>query len=571
MTNSDKSYCRELVQLLCAYGVTDVILSPGSRNAPLIMAVCRQPGLRHRIVIDERSAAFVALGLSAQSQRPVAVICTSGSAMLNLAPAIAEAFYRDIPLIAVTADRPAEWIDQNDSQTIRQPGALDNIVRAHFDVPVENGTSQQAWMVNRELNDILQTATGVHPGPVHINVQLDTPLSDETEVSDDKKPRVIGVVERPTLLSTAEARALGRRLAPPQKVLIVAGGMAPDQKISRAVTRLASISNVAVLYEEQANIKGRGALTHIDCMLCSMTKLEKSAMLPDVVITMGGAPVSAHLKKWLRNADNFTHWHIGQCGHAVDLFRRLELRIELPPASFLPQLASALQPYSAQGGGYAKAWQMLSLRAYGHLQKYAAAAPWSDFSAVRMLTEALPQGTNLQVSNGTAIRLAQIFTSKKAHRFDCNRGVSGIDGSTSTAIGAAIAYNGLTVLLTGDMSAQYDMGALGCTFIPPTLRIAVLNNGGGGIFRCIKTTSRLPELDECFAAQVRLPLEQFARGFGFKYLKATDEQSMLNALKTFTEPYHNPIILDIRTDGNISAEVFKNFFKSANPNNSKTL
>lgn len=559
METTDKAVCRQVAELLAAHGVKNIILSPGSRNAPLIVAVSRHPGLKHHVVVDERSAAFIALGMASQTGRPVALVCTSGTAMLNYAPAVAEAYYRQIPLIVITADRPTEWIDQDDSQTIHQPGALDNIVKHSTDIPAETGDKTQLWMINRMLNDAMASAVQQPRGPVHINIQIDVPL---TQLADaDYSARYIDVVSAPSTLAPASVRALADELAPPRRVLVVAGFMPPSQRISRALTRIASLPNVAVLHEAQSNVHGKGMHGHIDNLLGAMTVAEKIDMLPDVVITLGGSLVSRFIKAWLRDKKGISHWHIGVHGHSVDCFKLLRRRIELPAETFMPQLASAMMPFQSLSSNYSRQWDSLEERAHASTCNFVTTAPWCDLTAMHHLFAKLPARANLHVSNGTSIRYLQLCDYRHIHRVDCNRGVSGIDGCTSTAIGAAIAYNELTVLVTGDMSAQYDLGALACNLIPKSFRMAVLSNGGGGIFRFIKTTATLNELDECFACDIRLPLRDLAKGFGLEYLEAKDMDSLKKILPRFFEKSDSPIILNIITDGVLSANILNDYFQ----------
>lgn len=562
METTDKATCREIAALLSAHGIENVVLSPGSRNTPLIVAVCRQPGLRHTVVVDERSAAFIALGMAAQSRRPVAIVCTSGTAMLNYAPAIAEAFYREIPLIVITADRPQEWIDQDDSQTIRQFGALDNIVKLSVNIPVETGDATQMWMVNRQVNDALTAATDGRQGPVHINVQIDIPIGSTTETGETVSPRRIEITRPSTLLPTAEARRLGALIAPPLKVLIVAGFLPPDRRISRAIDRLAAIPNLAVMHEAQANIHARGTIANIDTVLSQMSGDERREMLPDIVITIGGSLVSRYIKGWLRGHDSLRHWHVGMRGQSVDCFMHLTRRIEIPPESFMPQLASAMQPFAHSASGYGDRWRAFANRAIMRHKIFADTCEWCDLKAVSSFIKAVPSRANLHAGNGTAVRYVQLCDYSHIHRIDSNRGVSGIDGCTSTAIGASLCYGDLTVLLSGDMSAQYDLGALACSHIPSTFRMAVLNNGGGSIFRFLRATSALPEAEECLVTDVRLPLKKLADAFGFRYLRATDEAELEHSCRTFFGASERPVLLDIVTDGSLSATILREYFNN---------
>lgn len=562
METTDKATCREIAALLGAHGIENVVISPGSRNTPLIVAVCRQPGLRHTVVIDERSAAFIALGMAAQTRRPVAIVCTSGTAMLNYAPAIAEAYYREIPLIVITADRPQEWIDQDDSQTIRQFGAIDNIVKLSVNIPVETGDATQMWMVNRQVNDALIAVTDGRQGPVHINVQLDIPIGRTVETGPIAAPRKIEITTPSALLPTTEARRLGALLAPPRKVLVIAGFLPPDRRINRALDRLATIPNVAVMHEAQANIHAHGTIANIDTVLSQMSEQERHEMLPDTVITIGGSLVSRYIKGWLRAHDGLQHWHVGMRGQAVDCFMHLTRRIEIPAESFMPQLASAMQPFSKSDSEYGARWRAFAERAIKRHEEFVESCEWCDLKAVSSFIKAVPSRANLHAGNGTAVRYVQLCDYSHIHRIDSNRGVSGIDGCTSTAIGASLCYGDLTVLLSGDMSAQYDLGAFACSHIPPTFRMAVLDNGGGSIFRFLRATSSLPEADECLVTDVRLPLENLADAFGFRFLRATNEDELAKACRVFFGASDRPILMDIVTDGSLSATVLREYFNN---------
>lgn len=289
MVNTLKEICRDLASQLAARGVRFAVLSPGSRNAPIVMALERHPDISTKVVIDERSAAFIALGYAAQSGEPVAVVCTSGTALLNYAPAVAEAFYRKVPLIVISADRPMEWIDQDDSQTIRQHEALANYVKASYnltDIELPN----LKWYANRQINDALTVALTGRRAPVHINIQLSEPLTATTAV-DSEKFRKIAVVEPEAVLPTAEARRLGTLLASPRKVMIVAGFNPPSPTLNRALRRLAALPNFIVLTETVSNLHANEFISRIDTTLSAMTEEERLQMAPDAVITLGGALV----------------------------------------------------------------------------------------------------------------------------------------------------------------------------------------------------------------------------------------------------------------------------------------
>lgn len=557
MDRISKDTCLMLCDLLALYGVRRVVLSPGSRNAPLIVAVGRSGEFLTDVIIDERQAAFAALGMALASSEPVALVCTSGTALLNYTPAVAEAYYRRVPLVVVSADRPAEWIDQDDSQTIRQPGALANIVRDSLDVSEEQYAGPDGpWWLNRRLNDVLANATGRIKGPVHINIRLAEPLTatvqDSVPREHGRKIDVVSVVGG----SLPENIALGYSNA--RRVLVIIGFMNPDPLMNELVNRLAD-SGCVVLKEAQSNISScsRNVFPCIDAAL-KTARPELDNLVPDLVVTMGGSLLSRHVKTYLRRfSDRMTVWAVGYQDHAVDCFKGLDARIDMNPDEFVECLLST---GVVKGPEYAEAWHK-AVRGESP-EEFASRASWSDFKAVRTLIDGAPEGIHLQVSNGTAIRYVQLFRNYgKFSSVHCNRGVSGIDGCTSTAAGFASVAEGTTLLLTGDMSAAYDIGALSLPIITPRLRIAVLNNAGGGIFRFIPTSRDLPELEKYFVAKPRLPLERIAEAYGFDYFEADSEKSLLGSLPGFFSDSGRPALLNIITPAELSAEILSEFFR----------
>ena len=560
VNTTDKETCRLLIELLVAHGVTDVVLSPGSRNTPLIIAANRHEKLRTHVVIDERCAAFFGLGIALQTERPVALICTSGSAVLNYGPAIAEAYYRRVPLIAISADRPEEWIDQDDSQTIRQFGALENIVKGSFDIYGDNSDKVQRSYANRAINDALILAKKGPKGPVHINVRLDEPLSGLAAPKSNAIPKIelIGCEEKG--LAEDINQMLAKRVTG-KKVMIIAGFGHGGPRLDKALDDFIKKNGAVVLHEAQSNIHPALSISHIDVTLTTFSDAEINDLRPDIVISFGGAILSRIIKNYLRSSTKkIEHWHIAESINAIDCFLALSKRIECDPTAFFEGLAKACPPAKPSTNSYLKQWREKAGQAKAKLLSFFQTCPWSNFYAMGQLMKIAPRKWNLHFSNGTAIRYAQVFDYSAFERIECNRGVSGIDGATSTAIGSHLYYDDITLLVTGDMSAQYDMGALALTEITPRFKMAVLNNNGGGIFRYIKSTSVLEECEECFAADVRLPLEKLAEAYGFAYFEVSDRQSFDKVFAMFVSEKEKPAILNIITPAQESADVLKQFF-----------
>lgn len=560
MITTDKLSCNILADLLIAHGIKHVVLSPGSRNSPLIIALTRREDLESHVVIDERSAAFIALGMAVQSATPVALVCTSGTALLNYAPAVAEAFYRGIPLIVISADRPEEWIDQDDSQTLWQQNALAPYVKRSCDIAAHLEFENGKWMCNREINDVLIEAENGRPGPVHINIRLDSPLNMMTDYKPDSS-RVIRMVTPPMELSTSEARKLGERLASPKKVLIIVGFHKPDESLNRALAKLARLPNVVVMTESIANLHSPSFISRIDMTLRILSADDKKQLQPNVVITAGGALVSRHVKEWIRSMNSSVeHWHVGLSHVTVDCFKHLTLRIGMDAHVFLRQLASALQIHK-EPCDYSSRWHELYEKAIASHESYIRNAPWCDLTAFSYIISHLPRQWNLHLSNGTSVRYAQLMDCVRLHRCECNRGVSGIDGCTSTALGASVLYNDVTLLISGDMSFQYDISALSSTLMSPRFKMIVLCNGGGGIFRFISATSNLPETEDFLAVGTRLPLRNLAEGYGFAYYEASSLSDLDEVFPTFIAEEKSPALLAVNTPPQLSAEILKQYFQ----------
>ena len=564
--NTIKRTARHLVDILAFHGVRRAVLSPGSRNTPLIMAFERHPQISTVVAVDERTAAFAALGMSmADGGAPVALCCTSGTAPLNYAPALAEAYYRGLPLIAVTADRPEEWIDQDDSQTLRQFEALSNYVKRSYRIPAYgNDDRELQWYVNRIVNDAIIEATSRRKGPVHINVELSEPLGGKARRGSQTE-RVIDFIGADSIGNKEIVRELATKAAA-SRVLLVAGFLPPDAKLHKAVGELSAMPNVTVMTETLSNLHvGRDA-TSIDSVLTAYPADLLDGEAPDLVISIGGSLVSRKLKEYLRrNARQCEHWAIGWQHTTSDCFMSLSKRIEVEPSRLLHQLAVVLrrQPILTTVCDYSATWRKLRERALRAKTEFVDKAQWSDLKAFDIISRSLPQDVNLFLSNGTSVRYAQILGERAPHASYCNRGVSGIDGSISTAVGGAKVYKGRTVIVTGDMSMAYDINSLALPDLPKGFVIIVIDNGGGGIFRFIPNTSELEEREQYFCAPPRLPLTQLAAAYGFDYAEASDETTLPGLLhEIFTMPSDSsPCILRVMTDGEISATLLKAYMQ----------
>ena len=526
---SDKKNVLQLVALLRAHGVRRAVLCPGSRNVPLVQAFATCDSFECFSVTDERSAGFFAIGLALHVQAPVVVCCTSGSALLNLHPAVCEAFYRRVPLVVVSADRPAAWIGQMDGQTLPQPGVFGGLVRKAVNLP-EVRTEEDEWYANRLVNEALLEVDHHGYGPVHINVPLSEPL----------------------FYFTAEALPSVRRMVRrDMRVLVVSGQMSSDEAVG--VAACLSGSRVAWLTEVLGNCPSASeAVRGFDALLYAAREEDLQALRPDLVITVGGHVVSKRLKQFLRRTPSLVHWHVSPDGLPADLFCALTTVVEASPADFFRLF---FRSEALLSGAYAQLWHESCARLASPETGY------SEIYAVRRVLEALPPHAVLHLANSSAVRLAELCRLPEGVEVQCNRGVNGIEGSVSAAVGYAAVSDRLNFLLVGDLSFFYDMNALWNGHVRSNLRIVVLNNGGGAIFHALPGLDMAGDTRRFVTASHGASAAGWAESQGFTYLRVTDTVSLLAALDDLLdEAATAPVLLEVFTDAETDAEEQRNYY-----------
>lgn len=540
---------QSILEICLAKGVNNIVISPGSRNAPLTIGFANNPNFTCYSIADERCAAFFATGMAQQLQQPVAVVCTSGSALLNYYPAVAEAFYSQIPLIVISADRPHDKIDIGDGQTIRQENVYANHIL--FNANLLEDTSQE----NDDLiNEAINTAT-LLKGPVHINAPFEEPLYETvTELS----------ILAPVFKTVIEEIHVPEDLTPyvdkwntAKKKLVLVGVNNPNIIDAAIIEQLANDPSVIVMTETTSNLHHDSFLNSIDTIITPFTNEDFEAYRPEILLTFGGMVVSKRIKAFLRKYSPTEHWHIDSL-RAYDTFGHLTKHFEEDPNEFfndfLPKTKAVESNYNKQ------AQDLKAFRQIKH-DEYLASIPFSDFKAFEHILPALPDNSQLQISNSSAIRYAQLFAIKPTVEVFCNRGTSGIDGSTSTAIGAALASQKETVLITGDISFLYDSNALWNDYIPKDFKIILINNGGGGIFRILPGHKETPVFNTYFETTHKLTAEHLAKMFGFEYQQASDEATLKSELKTLMTSSSQPKILEVFTPMLENDKILLQYFK----------
>lgn len=558
MNEIEKPEIYALSHVLAQHGIEDIVIAPGSRNAPLIKVFNGNKAFKCYSIADERSAAFFALGLSQISHKPTVVVCTSGSAVLNFYPAVSEAFYQKIPLIILSADRPQEWVDQGDGQTIRQQFALANHVKRSIQLPQNPVSADDHWYFNRLVNEGINASKFPEAGPVHFNIGFPEPLYN---IASDKtnQTRKINFLQPNYQLATSDLEQLAHAWIKASKKIILVGQHQPDQKLNTALKLLARNPSVVVLTETLSNIHGSNFLPCIDKVLESISIQEEEQFRPQLLVTIGGAIVSKKIKAFLRRSKVTQHWNINISNPEQDTYKQLTHAIPAHPEQFFAQLLPLVK--STESNYHHIWWQKNEQVEHRH-HEFISKAPFSDLKVFNAIMRHLPVESDLQVGNSSAIRYIQLFQNPKAVTNYCNRGTSGIDGSSSTAVGAAYKSEKTTTLITGDISFFYDSNAWWNRYVGSNLKIILINNGGGGIFRIIDGPATTGYLEEYFEAAHTLNAKGIAETFGLNYLSAHTSDGLEDALtKLYSSDTEKAILLEVFTPQHQNAIVLKNYFK----------
>jgi 2-succinyl-5-enolpyruvyl-6-hydroxy-3-cyclohexene-1-carboxylate synthase len=556
MPTSDHYAAAELARLCAAKGVRHAVISPGSRSAPLVIAFDQQPGIERLQVIDERSAAFFAMGMAQQLHAPVALICTSGSAVLNYGPAIAEAFYQRIPLLVITADRPEEWVDQGEGQAIRQAGVLALHMKKSVQLPRNTEDDLARWHCGRLINEAIDATLLPVPGPVHVNVPFAEPLYGTVE-QHEHPARPIAQVMTESFILPEHARWLIQQVNSSQKMMVLAGQGHWSPQLKEQLKRFAALPQCTVLTEATANLDDNAFITAIDRIIEGVNEGNAEALKPDLLITFGGAVVSKRIKGLLRQWKPAQHWHIDAGQRHYDTYQSLTHDIAVSPEVFFAQIAASVGPSESI---YGEAWRMVDARMHERHGAILREAPWCDLKASEIILARIPEGSDVHLANSTPARYAQLFDRKAGLRWFSNRGTSGIDGCTSTAVGSAFATQRPTTLITGDTAFLYDSNALWNKHLSPLLRIIVIDNGGGNIFRYIEGPDRDAELLKWFEAPHGRDPFKLAESLGLPVREARDAAAMEAGLDWLYGAHERPAVLVARTDAALSPNVLRQYF-----------
>ena len=503
---SNKEHVNILTALLVAHGVRHAVVCPGSRNAPITHNLNECPDITCYPITDERSAGFYALGMAQALQQPVVVCVTSGTALLNLAPAVAEAYYQHVPLVVISADRPPQWIDQLEGQTLPQPDALGRFVEKAVSLP-EHLDDDLRWYCNRLVNEALL----VRHAPVLINVPITEPLFDFSVASLPVERKINRL---PADISSATLSHVSRMFLQAKRPMLISG------------------QPMNPLMDEAVMLVG-----------------DDERYIPDFVLYIGGSIVSKRLRRFLRKAKET--WVVNATGEVTDTFMNLSHVVQGDGKAVADYIRYTLvmEPHP-----FVQLWDELLANLRQKTDAYQPA--YSQMAAVKYFESQVGEA-QVHYANSSAIRLANIFAQ---HPVWCNRGVNGIEGSLSTAAGFSVVTSDRVFCVIGDLSFFYDQNALWNQNLRQNFRILLLNNGRGGIFNMLPGLESSPARDKIVAAEHQTSAEGICRQNQIVYLRADGPHDLHQAIDTLLYiESDRPVLLEVFTDASADERVYKDY------------
>lgn len=544
-----------IVELLRLHGVKEVVISPGSRNAPLTIGFTENKAFNCHSIVDERSAAFYGLGLAMAKNEPVVLVCTSGSALLNYFPAIAEAYYSDVPLLILSADRPEYLLEIGDGQTILQEGVYGRMIAHSTSLLLDDSSNQDSInSINKSRIEESLVQLKSTQRPVHINIPFDEPLYNKTEEPlfsvEAERLKIENPVEDPLSVEFVPTNR-------PLKIMCLVGTLRPSAEEIKWLKDLQTHYSILFLHESLSQLNLSETVDSIDTLIAPLEKLENSSdyfnrLLPDLLITAGGMIVSKKIKALLRAHKDLLHVHL-KGAPARDTYFALKGCLKIDS---LKNLLDTLEIDDS----YQKYWMNHFKGLEKRRSEYIENAPYSDFKAYAKIFKGIPESYVIHMANSSAIRYAQLFPTVN-DQF-CNRGTSGIEGSVSTAVGYTKGTEQPVVLVTGDLSFLYDSNALWTRDLPSNFRIIIVNNSGGGIFRILPGKENSFHFSEYFETRHQFTAEHLAEHFDFDYTSVKALNDLENALDSFFDCSSKPKLLEVITHPKNNEAILLNYFKA---------
>ncbi|WP_185858495.1 2-succinyl-5-enolpyruvyl-6-hydroxy-3-cyclohexene-1-carboxylic-acid synthase [Blattabacterium cuenoti] len=555
---SNKKIVQSLGEILKAKSIFNIVISPGSRNAPIIIHFTQYNIFNTYSIVDERCAAFFALGIAQNIKKPVVLSCTSGSAVVNYYPAVTEAFYQRIPLILITADRPKEIVNVFEGQSIHQ----ENIFHHHVEISVqltENESKSSLWYNDRLINESINKCI-FKKKPIHINIPFSEPLYKTTDRLQ-VKPKIIktipikNYIEKPKYYE--KEKYLWNKY---KKKMILLGLFYPEKNMKNILRKLSIDPSIVIFTETTSHIYGKLFFSNIDQLIFSMTIQEWKNLKPHILLTIGINIISKKIKFFLRKFPPVYHWHIGSnYENYPDTYYKLTTYWPINPELFF-KIFYNNSIYQCTSDYRYKWDQLRKKRIKKHKFFLKKEKSFSDLKVLFFVFKTIPNNSILQLGNSMIIRYYQLFEKKKCTiQSYCNRGTSGIDGCVSTAIGTSVSSKKRVTLIIGDISFFYDSNALWNNYIPKNFRIILINNRGGNIFRFI-STKKLPKITlNFFETKHIFSAEKICEMYNWEYEKVSNQSSLKKSLSSFWKESDFPCLLEINTYKYNNSKILKKY------------
>jgi len=543
----------DITEICTQKGLRHTVLSPGSRCAPLVHGFTNHPKMKCFTITDERSAGFIAMGIAQQIRKPVVLVCTSGTAGINYFSAVAEAFYQDVPLLILTADRPPELLDQQDGQTIQQREIYGKHVRKSFQLPDDFSHPDKIWHTERIVNEAINLSLEFPPKPVHINIPIREPFypKETTKISYKKEVKLIEKENFETVLDKSVIQKLQNKLQKFEKIVVIAGQDFQNIKLCELLSDL-EIPVISDIISNTHSISNR--IQHQDFILLNDHFREKIGQ-PDLLITFGKSVISKNLKLAFRKYPPHEHWHIQKDGYVADTFQSLTKVIPTSEWYFFKNvfIRETTSEIKVKRKNYLKIWTNQETKFKTLFPDLFEKFKFSESEIIYETLRQLPTNSNLHLANSMTVRYANVFNflnrSKPIENIEvfANRGTSGIDGSTSTAVGHSLVSDKLNILITGDLAFFYDRNAFWNRYKLVNLRIVLLNNHGGGIFTMIPGPNVIEKSTAYFLTPQPHQARLLCKDFGIDYQIAKTKTEFFDKLEGLFLPSNSPKLLECET------------------------
>jgi 2-succinyl-5-enolpyruvyl-6-hydroxy-3-cyclohexene-1-carboxylate synthase len=539
-----------LISLLKKYGITDVVLSPGGSDVSLVHSLEMDSDFTCYSVVDERSAAYFATGVAQMKNRPCACVCTSGTAVCNYLPGITEAFYQDVPVVAITADKNPYFQGQMETQKIEQTHIFDGVVKKAVDLPVVYN-EQDEWMCNRLVNEALLELNHHGTGPVHINIPIvfSGTVYECEKLPDERK------IDR-LILNTDEFKSSLSAIDTSKKIMVLVGqNVVFSEKDVENMEAFYNKTNCVFAVEHLSNLRVKGgAYSYPISEMMGVAAMER--LKPDVVISIGNNTGAYGWKKYIReNYKSTSNVLVSESGNVRDTYKCLDTIYECSASEFFHSFAQLWKerPLNKEHSYYNQ-WQAEIAKV--KVPEF----EFSNFYVAQKLAQTIPDDSVLHLAIQYSTRIIHYFDLAENVTTFSNYGALGIDGCYSTFAGQAAVTDKLCYLVVGDLSFFYDMNAAGLRSIGKNVRVILLNNGGGGEFQYIFGRERIPELDENICAQHNKTAGGWIKSLDYDYYSATNKAEVDRALEKFAQPSNTPMFLEVFTNMEEDAHKTKQFY-----------